>query len=54
MMRTRTRRSPSLCRGLFEVFMGEASVVKGAREVWAAGARNLLDSENVKRATRKA
>lgn len=43
----------ALCRALFEVFLGNESVVPDARKVWAAGARSLLDSENVKRATRK-
>ncbi|GFR43682.1 hypothetical protein Agub_g4790 [Astrephomene gubernaculifera] len=46
-------RSPSLCRGLFEIFLGGRPVVPEARAEWAKGAKTLLESENVKRATRK-
>ncbi|BDA46693.1 probable chalcone-flavonone isomerase [Coccomyxa sp. Obi] len=45
--------SPMLCRALFEVYMGSESVVPDARAAWAAGARTLLASEQVRRDTRK-
>ena len=45
--------SPSLCRALFEVYLGSASVVPDVRTEWAAGARALLDSDKVRRDTRK-
>ena len=45
--------SPSLCRALFEVFLGENSVVPDGRKEWANGARALLESDKVKRDTRK-
>lgn len=45
--------SPTLCRALFEVYLGEASVVPEARKEWAKGARALLESEKVKRDSRK-
>ena len=45
--------SPGLARALYEIFLGDDSVVAPARAVWAAGARELLDSENVKRDVRK-
>jgi hypothetical protein len=46
--------SPGLGRALFETFLGESSVVGPAgRAAWAAGARALLASEEVKRDTRK-
>lgn len=45
--------SPSLCRALFEVFLGQASVVPEARKEWAQGARALLESDKVKRDSRK-
>jgi hypothetical protein len=41
--------SAGFARALFELFLGEASVTPLARPIWAAGARELLDSENVKR-----
>jgi hypothetical protein len=47
-------RSEGFCRALFELFLGENSVVMDARPVWAAGARELLESERVKRDSRKA
>jgi hypothetical protein len=47
------RSSIGLCRGLFEIFLGSASVVPEARKAWAAGARSLLESEEVNRASRK-
>jgi len=45
--------SLALCRGLFETFMGSSSVVPEGRPLWAAGAKQLLESEQVKRNTRK-
>lgn len=45
--------SPGLGRALFETYLGEASVVPAGRAAWAAGARALLESEEVKRDTRK-
>lgn len=46
--------SPNLARAFFELFLGERDLVPGARTAWAAGAKELLDSEQVKRETRKA
>ncbi|GIL70578.1 hypothetical protein Vretimale_3698 [Volvox reticuliferus] len=46
--------SPALGRGLFEIFLGSSPVVPDARTEWAKGAKALLESENVKRASRKA
>jgi hypothetical protein len=45
--------SPSLARGLFEVYLGGTPLVPEARAAWARGARLLLDSDDVKRATDK-
>lgn len=45
--------SQGFSRALFELFLGEASIVPAARPVWAAGARELLESEIVKRDSRK-
>ncbi|PRW61098.1 chalcone isomerase [Chlorella sorokiniana] len=45
--------SPGLCRGLFEIYMGSESVVPDARKEWAAGARKLLESDDIRRQTRK-
>lgn len=45
--------SPMLCRALFETYLGSESVVPDARSAWAAGARSLLASEQVRRDTRK-
>jgi hypothetical protein len=45
--------SPWLSRVLFEVFLGSSSVVPEARKEWANGARLLLESEQVRRASRK-
>lgn len=42
-----------MCRGLFEIFMGENSSVPEARASWVKGAKSLLDSDNVKRSSRK-
>ncbi|KXZ47492.1 hypothetical protein GPECTOR_35g930 [Gonium pectorale] len=41
--------SLALCRGLFELFLGEKPVVPEARTEWIKGAKTLLESENVKR-----
>ncbi|GLC45102.1 hypothetical protein PLESTB_001468500 [Pleodorina starrii] len=46
--------SPALGRGLFEMFLGGSPVVPEARTEWVKGAKSLLESENVKRASRKA
>ena len=46
-------RSRSLCRGLFEIFLGSDSVVPAGRQtVWVAGAKKLLESNNIKRCTK--
>lgn len=45
--------SAGLCRGLFEMFLGSESVVPDARKDWASGARKLLDSDDIRRQTRK-
>ncbi|KAL4515633.1 hypothetical protein Ndes2437B_g07062 [Nannochloris sp. 'desiccata'] len=45
--------SPSLCRALFEVFLGEKSVIPDAKKEFANGARALLESDKVRRDTRK-
>jgi hypothetical protein len=34
----------ALCRGLFEIFLGSEPAIPAGRQVWAAGAKNLLDS----------
>lgn len=47
-------RSATLCRALFELFLGGSPVVPDARADWVKGAKLLLDSENVKRESRKA
>eukprot|EP00775_Hariotina_reticulata_P012788 gene12788-12916_t len=47
-------RSEGFCRALFELFLGAQSVVSDAKPVWAAGAKELLESEQVKREARKA
>ena len=46
--------SPGLCRALFEVYTGSDTVVPEAKKAWAEGARQLLDSEEVRRSTRRA
>lgn len=43
-------RSVAMCRAMFELFVGSAPVVPDARTAWVAGAKALLESENVKRA----
>lgn len=45
--------SPALARALFELFLGDDSVVPDARAVFASGARELVDSDAVTRAARK-
>ena len=44
--------APGLGRALFETYLGDASVVPAGRAAWAAGAKALLESEEVKRDTR--
>jgi hypothetical protein len=46
--------SAGLARGLFEMFLGSGAVVPDARAAWVEGAKLLLESEQVKRAARKA
>ena len=45
--------APGFGRSLFEVFLGDSTVVPEARKAWAQGARALLATEQVKRDTRK-
>jgi len=45
--------SPALVRALLEVWLGENGVVPAAKPVIAAGAKALLESENIRRQTRK-
>lgn len=47
-------KSQGFSRALFELFLGENSIVPAARPVWAAGAKELVESEQVKRESRKA
>jgi hypothetical protein len=42
-------KSAALARALMEIFLGDTPVVQGAKEEWAAGAKLLLESEQVKR-----
>ena len=43
-----------MCRALFEVYLGNNTVVPGAIHVWAEGTKQLLnDNEEVGRAARK-
>eukprot|EP00955_Chlamydomonas_euryale_P086384 364208-Chlamydomonas_euryale.AAC.39 len=44
-----TLASVALSRGLFELFLGSEQVVGGAHEAWAAGAKSLLESDNINR-----
>lgn len=44
--------SPGMCRALFEVYLGGSSVVPDAIPIWAEGTKKLIESEEVKRATR--
>lgn len=43
-----------LSRAFFEMFLGSSAVVPAAIPKWVAGAKELLESENVKRDSRKA
>lgn len=45
--------SPGLCRALFEVYTGSNSVVPDAKVTWAEGAKALLDSDEIRRSSRK-
>jgi hypothetical protein len=47
-------KASGLSRGFFEMFLGSEPVVTDAIPAWVAGCKELLDSENVKRASRKA
>ena len=48
-----TIESSGLCRALFEVYTGSNSVVPDAKVTWAEGAKLLLDSEEVRRSSRR-
>lgn len=48
-----TIESPGLCRALFEVYTGSNTVVPEAKKAWADGARQLIDSDEVSRKSRK-
>ena len=48
-----TIESPGLCRALFEVYTGSSTVVPEAKKAWADGARRLLESDEVRRNSRK-
>lgn len=48
-----TIESPGLCRALFEVYTGSNTVVPEAKKSWAEGARQLIDSDEVSRKSRK-
>jgi hypothetical protein len=45
-------RSEGFCRALFELFLGSESLVADTKPIWAAAARELLESEQVKREAR--
>lgn len=45
--------SPSLCRALFEIFLGETPIIPDAVGRWAQGTKDLLASENDRRTSRK-
>ncbi len=45
--------SQTLCRALFEIYLGGSPVIPEAIGTWAAGTKKLLDSENEKRNTRR-
>jgi hypothetical protein len=49
-----TIKSPGLGRALFELYLGDGAIVPELRGAAAEGARALLESEEVKRAARKA
>ena len=38
---------------MFEIFLGSTPTVPDARAEWVKGAKTLLESDNVKRASRK-
>ena len=44
--------SASLSRALFEVYLGQSSIIPDAKKEWADGARKLLESEKIRRNTR--
>ncbi|KAK9806338.1 hypothetical protein WJX72_010689 [[Myrmecia] bisecta] len=44
--------SPSLCRALWEVYLGSSTVVPEAVAAWAGGAKALISSEEIRRQTR--
>lgn len=46
--------SSNLCRALFEVYLGENSIVPDAKAAWAQGAKALLASDATNRGTDKA
>lgn len=45
--------SATLCRALFEAILGQSSIMPGARPSFAAGARQLLESDNIRRDSRR-
>ncbi len=45
--------SPSLGRALFEIYLGEKPVIPDAVGRWAEGTKQLLESENERRSSRK-
>lgn len=45
--------SATLCRALFEAVLGQSSIMPGARPNFAAGARQLLESDNIRRDSRR-
>ena len=45
--------SPSLCRALFEIYLGEKPIIPDTIGRWAEGTKKLLDSENERRSSRK-
>lgn len=45
--------NPALCRALLEAWLGEKTLVPACTPVFAAGAKALLESENIRRQTRK-
>ena len=45
--------SSGMCRAMFEVYLGSNTVVPDAIAVWAEGTKKLLESEEVRRATRR-
>lgn len=45
--------SVALNRALLETYLGSSSVLPDARAAWVGGAKALLESENVRRSSRK-